>query len=414
MPQLCVQTSAQPFQFLAPTGSITVHLAPRRTGGVLHWRFWDPLKANWRSGSTKTTARREAMTEAQKAIGKLLADKPDPRSAWTLGGATNDFLRDRFPEAATTAKGPSLADLPKHLDNQSPQYSTYRDIRQRLQRFAAHIGTQHPLGSADLFTGWCQQFLSARRAKGLSPTTLSNDQRVLSRLAAWIMSRRPARVDWPDNPARRKLLDLPPIIPQVPRIPPAANVERLLEHIRATDVYPAVLLILSGLRPSGAARITWEQIDLDQSTVQIPRAAVREKNMQRSLRLNRWAAGELRHWHTQAGSPTGRVWPYTSGYLFIRFRVLRTAAGTPGLTMQGLRRHVSQRLYAANVTPQIEAKIMGHSVATAMKHYVNLAQLDEHPDVEAALDFSRPAVDRSKHRSNKPKSKKHLRKNRPA
>jgi hypothetical protein len=78
--------------------------------------------------------------------------------------------------------------------------------------------------------------------------------------------------------------------------------------------------------------------------------------------------------------------------------------------MQGLRRHVSQRLYAANVTPQIEAKIMGHSVATAMKHYIDLAQLDEHPDVEAALDFSRPAENRSNHRSKKPAEKRRARK----
>jgi integrase len=401
------QPSTQPFQVLVPTGSITVHLDPRSAGGVLHWRYWDSTKANWRTGSTHETRRREAMTAAQEAILRLTAHQADDRAAWSLADACNDCLRDRFPEAAVTAAGPALHQLPKHLPKTSPQWYTYRDARQRLQRFVAATGSGHAMGSVDVFSGWCQSFLGARRAAGITPQGLSNDQRALSRLASWMMSRRPPRVDWPHNPAARTLLDLPPLVKKIPQIPQAVAVDRFLKHIRATDVYPAVLLILSGLRPSGSGRIEWTQVDFTRSAV-----TSREKNVERLVRLNRWAAGELRRWHQAAGQPTGAVWPFGSSYLFMRFRRLRDAAGCPGLTMQGLRRHISQRLYGAGVAPQIEAKILGHSVSTAMRHYVDLAQLDEHPDVEAALDFGKPPRNRSKDRSKGTKAKRSKRRSR--
>ncbi|MEN6537472.1 MAG: hypothetical protein ABFD89_27720, partial [Bryobacteraceae bacterium] len=371
-------------QVLTPSGPVTVHLAERRPGGALHWRFWDTERRNWRYGSTKTFTRRAALAEAQKAVLRIFSNRPSSTGGWTLGDAANVCLRDRFPDAATDATGPGLNDLPKRLQEGHAQWDTYRDARARLLTFVNFAGARTELGSADTFTGWCQGFLSARRAKGIGATGLSNDQRAISRLAAWIMSRRPAKVDWPSNPAARKLLELPKVLKQTRRSPPAEAVSKLLEHLKGTDIYPAVVLILSGLRPVGSGRITWEQISLDHS-----HATVTEKNESRLLRLGKWATAELSRWHELAGKPVGEVWPFTRLYLFVRFRRLADAAGCQGLTLQGLRRHVSQRLYAANVAPQIEAKVLGHSVQTAMRHYVDLAALEERPDVENALDYAR-------------------------
>jgi integrase len=206
---------------------------------------------------------------------------------------------------------------------------------------------------------------------GLSPTSRDNERRALHRFFAWLGEAR--GVAYPANPAARTALRLPTEV-RAPR-PPAAeeDLDRLLAGAREHRLYPVLILLCSGLRPAGACRAVWEDIDW---TARLIRVA--EKRRERHVPLSTWATAALRPLRGR-----GPVWPYCRVIAHRDLAALRRALGLPpGLTLQAIRRATYTRLYRAGVDPGRAARIMGSSVAIVLRHYVDLDAVSAHDAAE--------------------------------
>ena len=101
-----------------------------------------------------------------------------------------------------------------------------------------------------------------------------------------------------------------------------------------------------------------------------------------------WAVDELRAFlaarprHPKE-TPDSLFLGVNSDTTFEALKRLRDARGWgAGLTLQGLRRSVVARGWAAGLPPQQLAAIMGHSVATAERHYADAGLLAARAAVE--------------------------------
>jgi integrase len=170
---------------------------------------------------------------------------------------------------------------------------------------------------------------------------------------------------------------MPPIVHRIPAPASAQDVTRLLNAARGSPLLPVLVLVLSGLRPRGALRLRWQDVDLKQRQVRSF-----EKGRERLIPLGPWAVAQLKPLVAE-----GPLWPFSHDTAHDVLRALREARGLPGtLTLQSLRRAATARLYAAGVPPQQAARLQGHSVATAERHYVEIASLEAR-GAAAKLDF---------------------------
>jgi integrase len=150
-------------------------------------------------------------------------------------------------------------------------------------------------------------------------------------------------------------------------------------------IYPVIVLMCSGLRTVGCTRLQWKDLELNgqKPLVRVPL----EKGLKRTVPLSQWAAEKLAAWKLKhpPKSDHFRVYPGDSNNAG---RDLRTLRGTNNkLTFGAMRRMASTRLYQAGVTPQLAAKIMGHSVRVALQHYVQMEAMNAHAAVQA-LDYA--------------------------
>jgi len=282
----------------------------------------------------------------------------------------------------------------------------------RLERFSAHFDVDHDLARMDeeAFTGHIITFL-AKREPNIEPITLRNERICISGFCSWLMAPDPATgkraVSWRVNPSHAKLHKRVRVSRKIKPMVQPEDLERLLAASRKTPLHPALILMLSGCRPVGLTTANdWAKINLGEH----PSFETFEKNNNVKRALGKWAAAELRQW--RAENPERPVLPGDQYETTRQLKMLRRIVGLPDhCTFGALRRTCDFKLYQEGVDPQIAAKIMDHSVTTAMRNYVEYRQLDPKGSVNV-LDFSARKSDKASGKSsdNKIRVKSHRRK----
>lgn len=316
-------------------------------------------------GSTGKIDQSEAEGVARSAAEKVRDTVHHSAAALTLSAAIEECLLTRFPDP-------------------QPEDRSYRDARNRLDAFAACVGKDTALSvlDVDAATALVQKYIDKRRADKISAQTIQNDRVVISKFFAWLMQRK--RVNWQRNPAHKSQLDTP----KVARVaaPPVSDdaAMKLLKAARQSPAFPAIVLCLSGMRPRGASRITWKDVDLDTGTIR-----PNEKGRERIIPLSDWAKGELKKWRA-SHPPHDESEPVISSHsaLYKWMKSVKTSAGfEKGVSLQALRRTFLHRLFSAGVSPQVAAKLAGNSVQTIQKHYVDIGTMNAN-EAANVIDFS--------------------------
>lgn len=245
----------------------------------------------------------------------------------------------------------------------------WKTVRAALQRFCFH----------------------RQKTDEVSARTIEGFQKTLSAWFSWIMAEPTTGATWAHNPAYKKgvgsgvpKLQLPQVSVSTKEAASDETVDTYLKHYRnhtnKHTMFPLLILMCSGTRPSGCGRIRWRDINLtsaDEPSIN----NVDEKNTERFIPLSAWAADELRKYRAKhpPASEDCRVWAYTTNYGFAVIR--KTGRNNPTfgkLTLGAIRRNAYTRLYEAGTPPQIAAQIMGNSVRIAERHYVQISKLKSH------------------------------------
>lgn len=343
-------------------GDVDYSLERRRHGGNWHYRFWWQGK-EFRA-STKTHDHALARLAAEKAI--LLELQPrDNTAPCSVAEAVKLYLETRWPD--------------------NPRKDRYfRESTLRLEYFKKFAGgARFCNATTDEARLLIQRFLDGRIAAKKSARTVTNDYAVISACCQWLLQRKYTR--WLTNPAAKKSLQIPKPRPK-PKL--AANeeaVEALLVKTYNRAIYPVIVLMCSGLRLAGCTRVRWCNIHLGEKPfIEVPA----EKGASRNIPLSEWAAQKLSTWKLRR-APSHEEARVYAGSTNAACRLIRELTEKQ-LTFGALRRLTYTRLYKAGVNPQLAAKIMGNSIAVALKHYVDLSVIDAHEAV-IALNLDKPA-----------------------
>lgn len=356
-------------------GDVSYALRKRKAGGVWHYRFW--LNGTEHRESTKQHDLAQARLVVEKEIHTLQRPVlPGAHGVARLKAAVDHYLNTRWPYDPTPGKD---GRIPTELRLQDRHY---RDTRSRLGQFQSYLGDDAAFVTLSLDDARfaIQRYVDTRRALKKSARTLHNDQHVISKFCAWMVQRRLA--SWVANPASTKGLDIPRPHSKPKAAAVVDEIEILLHAARKKAIYPFIILMCSGLRPVGCTRVKWKDIDLaDKPVIRVPI----EKNEYRTIPLSAWAAEKLAAWKL-TNQPSENFLVYASS-VNNACRRLRNLRGASAVTFGAMRRMAYTRLYAAGVTPQLAAKIMGNSIQVALKHYVLLETMNAHEAV-AALDIT--------------------------
>lgn len=296
--------------------------------------------------SDEKVARSVAINEAEKAmrsasVGEFRNVRP---GGLTLAAAVELYVSTRWPE-------------------RDPDNRYYGDASNRLQRFVKKFPSADlAAATTDDMIALVQAFLE-ERAKTKSPTTVSNDQRAISKFCVWLSKRRPPLVPWRDNPASRKHLEMAPV--QKKALPPLDRATQIatMKATIGTEVWPAVVLCLgAGLRPIEAHRTQWEKIDFNQGLLR-----VRAKGRERIVPL---APGVLRAL-ALSRKESGPIFQYRNDTMHDFLAAIRTEHKLPAeVSYQALRRTAAFRI-SREVDILTYARIMGHSLTVAQSHYLD-------------------------------------------
>lgn len=139
------------------------------------------------------------------------------------------------------------------------------------------------------------------------------------------------------------------------------------------------LLAATGCRVGEVAGLRWEQVDLPGA-----RLTVSGKTGERVVPLGAGVVAMLREWRLQ--QPGDRVWPGATAAQGLRM-VLRRGCrelGIAHVSPHGLRRAAVDALYQSGADVGAAAQILGHSAATALRHYRRASAADLVRAVERA------------------------------
>lgn len=350
--------------FSIPTsiGKVRVSLEWREKGASWYYRFH--LRGHPREyRSTHEKDEREARRVAEGAVLAAVARASvGGQGRVILGEAVRAFLTTRWPDPEREGK------------------ESHRDAKNRLERWVDFQGPAD-LGSAGSreVTAMVQRFLDSRVREGRSAQTVRNDQTVIHAFLGWIRRRHGI---WESNPASREVLDMPKVGRKIGSLPSGEWIARVLDHARdrQDQIFPVLVLLLSGLRPKGAVGVRWGDFDWEARVVR-----TNEKKAERRVPLSSWAVGLLRPLAGRAEDP---VWPFNRFTAFDALARIRSEIGAPeGITLQSFRRAAAVRLWEGGAPVQVAARIMGHTIQTATRHYVDLDALGASGSAEL-LDFS--------------------------
>lgn len=354
----------KPFTVSTAAGQVAVHLKARTKGGPLWYRYWLKGKAFCRSAKTAD------VLEAQRAA-RLDVLRESQALASGVGAASVAELVQLYLEARWPEEDPAIGRPDVRKNNR-----TYQDHLMRLKIAAAGIAAP-PLASlpeGEVSRAF-QRHLSARRTTK-SAQTVINDQRVLQAFCKWLMQQ---GVPWAWNPAGTERLTLDRVDRSPGYIPSDADVALLLGLLEAWRhrLYPVAVLVLSGMRRSGACRVRWSWIGQDRWIW-----PTKEKRAKRWVPLSSWAYDRLAWWKGIA-PPEGtdaKLWPYHTDTSSDDMNKLRDqlapfkdrdgrALWPAGLDLAALRRHAQDRVDRARLDERSRSFLMNHSPAVAEAHY---------------------------------------------
>jgi len=320
-------------------GRVRVVVEKPQKAASLYYRFHLDGKRHY--ASTKTNDIRAARKAARAAVEQAVssAGKDD----LPLGMLIDKFLEMR---------GATIR--PKTLAGYEQRLALFRKGRDVIS--VAHLSFRQ---AVEL----CQAHLDSRRT--LSPVTVKNDRLALSAFFGWTNKRHAL---WPNNPASADFLDLPHSLPQTPETIPQAALRAFLEASRESPIRPVVALCMSGMRPRPATELHWSQIDFDSASITFS-----SKVGRRTVPLGAWALAELQACRQDAG----QVWPFHPDSAHDEVRKVRKGISDK-ITLNRLRAEGERMLWQAGTSPAIAARIMGHSVKTAQRHYVDLQAIHAH------------------------------------
>jgi integrase len=253
---------------------------------------------------------------------------------------------------------------------------TFRDYRTRLAVFCQHCGELGLKLPRETISAAVQKYIKARIEQEFAPQTIINEQRVISGLFSWLMKTQRV-THWNANPASGKFLTLPPKDPKPRHVATQEEIDTLLAVAKGS-FRAVVVLILNGLRPAGAIRAKWADVDLENRTI-----TTKEKRRTRVVKLSPWAVAELEAIERETES----VWPRMHRHFFATFQTHCRTHNLPKLTPYALRRAVVARLWSSGYTAEQSARALGHSVKVAENHY---RALEAVKDVSESLNWQSP------------------------
>lgn len=191
------------------------------------------------------------------------------------------------------------------------------------------------------------------------------------------------------HPALRLRATLPPQEPKEQTILEPEQIAVLLETIRGNAIeIPILLALWLGMRASEICALAWDCVDLDNATVAIRKALVKDINNQwvekgtktagstRTVSLPGYIVELLRKARDVAGgaNATGRVIPFNSVDLYNRFRTILRHAGLPPIRLHDLR-HTNASVMAALNVPDLYAQkrggwSSGHVMKSVYQHEI--------------------------------------------
>lgn len=338
------------------------------TGNWFYVFYWKGQRHRGKTGTdNKATAFAIATVKAQEAM----RSAPLHGAHMTLSHAVDQSVATRWPGADYTNRS--------------------FNAKNRLYKFvksAGHVSlaTLTPESATHLV----QKYLDEMRAQKKAPETINTDRRHISGLFSWLRIRK--MVSWPINPAAKHLLTVPVVPRKISAPLTDAEVSAAIMAARTNEAFPALILCLSGFRPCGTQRVLWSHIDLKQQ-----RATVSEKSRARTIPLSDWAIGELKTWKaSRKPADTDFVFYGCQAVLYRCMAKIRKARGCSKVSLQALRRACEYKLWKEGISPQLAARILGHSVQTAARHYVDLETMDAKPAVNV-LNFA-PQPHKQPHR----------------
>ncbi len=351
------------FSVQLPHDRVRVTLYRRKSTAPFYARWWRDGEQHHRS--TKAWDEKVARAEARK----LVENCTTARGEANTSALVEEYKATRWPT-------PEVRD------------STFKDHAHRLATFLTSLKDEH-FTACDTreATALIQSHLDRRGGLGMAPQSLVNDQRVVSRFCSWLMHRR--LTIWHVNPATKSLLDMPRV---ERRIKPHLSDAELRKFLKAAqpELKPIIVLCAgAGLRARGALRLKWSNIDTKRRLLR-----VFEKSRERVVPLSPWVCAQLK-----PGEPDTPIWPFGHKVVFHHAARAAKRAGVPAATLQACRRTFLWKLFKANVSPQLAAKLAGNSIQVIAAHYVNLAALDASKAV-LHVDFS-PTADKKRDKKNR-------------
>jgi len=223
-----------------------------------------------------------------------------------------------------------------------------------------------------------QNYLDQRALKKSiqSINTLHRDQRHISAFFGWINKRKKL---WIHNPALKQYLTLKPAKTSADKPIEIEVLNKFLIRAEDYEIFPTILLCLNGLRAKGAVKIKWQDIDFKRGLVK-----TLEKRVERFVPLSPYVQAKLEAFRPKPA--TGPLWPYNYYTAHDELKLIREEYSLPdSLTFNRIRATGEWMMYEQGVPPQKAAKMLGHTVQTATRHYINLESLSAH-DAAAKID----------------------------
>lgn len=160
--------------------------------------------------------------------------------------------------------------------------------------------------------------------------------------------------------------------------PTAEEVAKVIARLKLRRTRPpgwswraVYLLWATGCRPGEIATLPWECVELDRC-----RMVVVGKTGSREIRIHPTVAAEMKTWEHHGKTVVGCQPASVLGHLHNSLTKACADVGCPRWSLYGLRRAAVATLYRAGEDPTVAAEMLGHSVATAWKHYRQVAESD--------------------------------------
>ena len=193
-----------------------------------------------------------------------------------------------------------------------------------------------------------------RRLQTAAPRTVEGE--LIALRAAWRWAREAGHVENRELPVVR----LKSVTRRETPPPSQATIQAALAHLSGWRRLAVLLLEGTGCRRGEIATLTWSRVNLERREIRVI-----GKTGARLVPISSFLAAELEGCPRQGD----RVFPQVMRNLPREIGKACKAAGVPHFSPQGLRKVAVGRLLRSGVDLATEAKLLGHSIQTAFKHY---------------------------------------------